>query len=156
MLGRQLAQLTTHLSSVDHGDARSKFWRPMSNFGFSTMTSRDDWLWRILADHLSLRVRPEQTFTQPQVSFHPNIKGHQNLTLRLSNPAFSHVPWFMGIPRCFLLMVMTMKKNLGATIIIMIMALGSVHYFVRILQFEQRSDLFWPTHPPSNSNIEDK
>ena len=33
---------------------------------------------------------------------------------------------------------------------------GSVHYFVHFLQFEQRLDLFWPTHPPSNSNIEDK
>ena len=37
-----------------------------------------------------------------------------------------------------------------------IINLGSVHYFVRFLQFEQRSDLFWPTHPPSNSNTEDK
>ncbi len=34
--------------------------------------------------------------------------------------------------------------------------LGSVHYCVRFLQFEQRSNLFWPTHPPSNSNMEDK
>ncbi len=34
--------------------------------------------------------------------------------------------------------------------------LGSVHYFVRFLQLEQHSDLFWLTHPPSHLNTEDR
>ena len=33
------------------------------------------------------------------------------------------------------------------------LCLRELHYFVHFLQFEQCSDLFWPTQPPSNLNF---